>query len=238
MTQLGLGLDLSTKRTRKREFLDEMRRVVPWSRLIALIEPHYPKAGRRGRPPMLLGTMLRIHFMQQWYALSDPGMEDALYEIESMRRFARLDLGDDALPDETTILKFRRLLETHGLAGKLLEAVNAHLGHRGLLLRQGTIVDGQHLGGVRRGELARHAVDILTGDHDRQRTRGRAGDLGKLLRPRDGLPARAIELAVLLFGNDQNHRTRASSRSRLINSFAASAGEPPIIVVCLAFCGA
>jgi IS5 family transposase len=114
---------------------------MPWPMLEAIIEPHYPTAGRRGRPPMPLDTMLRIHFMQQWYALSDPGMEDALYEIESMRRFAQLDLGDDALPDETTILKFRRLLEAHDLANKLLEAVNAHLGNKGLLLRQGTIVD-------------------------------------------------------------------------------------------------
>jgi IS5 family transposase len=85
--------------------------------------------------------MLRIHFMQQWYALSDPAMEDALYEIESMRRFAGLELNEDAIPDETTILKFRRFLEQHGLAVKILEAVNAHLSGKGLLLRQGTIVD-------------------------------------------------------------------------------------------------
>ena len=140
-TFASLTFDAKKKRTRREVFLAEMDQVMPWSMLEAIIEPHYPKAGRRGRPPMPLGTMLRIHFMQQWYALSDPGMEDALYEIESMRRFVRLDLGDDALPDETTILKFRRLLETHDLASKLLEAVNAHLGKRGLLLRQGTIVD-------------------------------------------------------------------------------------------------
>lgn len=140
-TFASLTFDAKKKRTRREVFLAEMDQVMPWAMLEAIIAPHYPKAGRRGRPPMPLGTMLRIHFMQQWYALSDPGMEDALYEIESMRRFARLDLGDDALPDETTILKFRRLLETHDLAGKLLEAVNAHLGHKGLLLRHGTIVD-------------------------------------------------------------------------------------------------
>jgi len=90
---------------------------------------------------MPAATMLRIHFMQQWYALSDPAMEDALYEIESMRRFAGLELNEDAIPDETTILKFRRFLEQHGLAVKILEAVNAHLSGKGLLLRQGTIVD-------------------------------------------------------------------------------------------------
>lgn len=140
-TFASLSFDAKKKRTRREVFLAEMEQVIPWDRLEAIIEPHYPKAGRRGRPPMLLGTMLRIHFLQQWYALSDPGMEDALYEIESMRRFVRLDLADDALPDETTILKFRRLLETHDLAGPLLEAVNAHLGNKGLLLRQGTIVD-------------------------------------------------------------------------------------------------
>lgn len=140
-TFASLSFDAKKKRTRREVFLAEMEQVIPWDLLEAIIEPHYPRAGRRGRPPMPLGTMLRIHFMQQWYALSDPGMEDALYEIESMRRFARLDLVDDALPDETTILKFRRLLEKHDLAGKLLEAVNAHLGQKGLLLRQGTIVD-------------------------------------------------------------------------------------------------
>lgn len=140
-TFASLSFDAKKKRTRREVFLAEMEQVIPWPVLEAIIEPHYPKAGRRGRPPMPLGTMLRIHFMQQWYALSDPGMEDALYEIESMRRFARLELADDALPDETTILKFRRLLEKHDLAGKLLEAVNVHLGNKGLLLRQGTIVD-------------------------------------------------------------------------------------------------
>ena len=107
---------------------------------MALIEPVYPK-GKGGRPPYPLEAMLRIHFMQQWFALSDPAMEDALYEIESMRRFAGLELNEDAIPDETTILKFRRFLEQRGRAAKMLEAVNAHLSGKGLLLRQGTIVD-------------------------------------------------------------------------------------------------
>ncbi len=118
-----------------------MDKVVPWVELLALIEPSYPTAGRRGRSPMPPSMMLRIHFMQRWYALSDPAMEDALYEIESMRRFSGLDLIEEAIPDETTILKFRCFLEQHGLAVKILEAVNAHLTAKGLLLRQGTIVD-------------------------------------------------------------------------------------------------
>jgi IS5 family transposase len=140
-TFASLSFDAKKKRTRREMFLGEMDRVVPWSALEALIEPHYPTSGRRGRPPMALSKMLRIHFMQQWYALSDPAMEDALYEIESMRRFAGIELNEDAIPDETTILKFRRLLEQHGLAPKVLQAVNDHLTDKGLLLRQGTIVD-------------------------------------------------------------------------------------------------
>ncbi len=115
MTQLGLGLDLSTKRTRKREFLDEMRRVVSWSRLIAVIEPRYPN-GKTGRPPFPVATMLQIHFMQQCFGLSDPAVDEALYDVPLYREFAGLDEGMTRLPDESTILRFRHLLETHGLA--------------------------------------------------------------------------------------------------------------------------
>ena len=117
-----------------------MDRVIPWSRLEALIEPHYPKAGN-GRRPYPLGTMLRIYFLQQWYALSDPGAEEALYDIQSMRQFAGLDLGRDAIPDETTILNFRHLLESHDLTKALFEAVTKHLKEHGALLRGGTIMD-------------------------------------------------------------------------------------------------
>jgi IS5 family transposase len=127
------------KQTRREVFLAEMDQVVPWAVLLALIEPHYPKAGR-GRRPYPLATMLRIHFLQQWYALSDPAMEEALYEIAPLRQFARLSLLD-AIPDETTMLNFRHLLERNGLAAKMLTAVNADLSRRGLLLRQGTMVD-------------------------------------------------------------------------------------------------
>jgi len=127
------------KRTRREVFLAEMEQVIPWDALLALIEPVYPKAGR-GRRPYPLATMLRIHLMQNWFGLSDPGMEEALYEIVPLRQFARLS-ATQALPDETTILNFRRLLETHDLSAQLLEAVNAHLRTRGLLLQKGTIVD-------------------------------------------------------------------------------------------------
>lgn len=128
------------KRTRREIFLAEMEQVVPWKALLGLIEPHYPKAGRPGRQPYPLATMLRIHFLQQWYALSDPAMEEALHEISTLRRFARLG-GLDTVPDETTILNFRRLLETHGLAARIFERVNAHLARKGQSLRAGTIVD-------------------------------------------------------------------------------------------------
>jgi IS5 family transposase len=133
----GLG---KRKRTRREIFLAEMEQVVPWKALLALIEPHYPKVGRPGRQPYALATMLRIHFLQQWYAMSDPGMEEALYEIPTLRRFARLS-GLDTIPDETTILNFRRLLETHGLAEQIFERVNAYLARKGQSLRAGTIVD-------------------------------------------------------------------------------------------------
>lgn len=137
----SLSFAVKKKQTRREVFLAEMEQVVPWSVLEALIAPHYPTEGRRGRPPMKLSMMLRIHFLQQWYALSDPAMEDALYDTESMRRFAGVELNEEAIPDETTILKFRRFLEQRGLAQKMFEAVNAHLGDQQLLLRQGTIVD-------------------------------------------------------------------------------------------------
>ncbi len=128
------------KQTRREVFLAEMDAVIPWARLAALVEPVYPKAGN-GRRPYGLETMLRIHFMQQWFALSDPAMEEALYDSMSMRQFSGLSLTRDSLPDETTILNFRHLLERNQLAGRMLAEVNAMLGERGMLLRRGTIVD-------------------------------------------------------------------------------------------------
>jgi IS5 family transposase len=117
-----------------------MDAVVPWATLLGLIEPHYPKAGK-GRRPYPLDVMLRIYFLQQWYQLSDPGAEEALYDIQSMRAFTGLELGRDANPDETTILNFRHLLEAHGLTKAIFEAVSAHLADKGALLRGGTIMD-------------------------------------------------------------------------------------------------
>jgi len=118
-----------------------MERVIPWQVLLSQIEPHYPKSGRRGRQPMVLENMFRIYCMQNWFNLSDRQMEDALYEIESMRRFAGFSGVIDALPDETTILNFRHLLEKHELTAILLEAINAQLKARGLLISKGTMVD-------------------------------------------------------------------------------------------------
>jgi IS5 family transposase len=128
------------KQTKRERFLGEMDAVVPWDRLLALIEPHYPKAGN-GRRPYPMAVMLRIYFLQQWYQLSDPGAEEALYDIQSMRAFAGLELGHDAIPDETTILNFRHLLEAHDLTKAIFEAVSTHLEDKGALLRGGTIMD-------------------------------------------------------------------------------------------------
>jgi IS5 family transposase len=127
------------KKTRKEVFLEEMEAVVPWQSLMGLIEKVYPVAGR-GRHPYPLETMLRIHLMQNWFSLSDPGMEEALYEVAPLRRFARLTLTAP-IPDETTILNFRHLLEEYKLAQPLFDRINAHLTRKGLLLKRGSIVD-------------------------------------------------------------------------------------------------
>jgi IS5 family transposase len=143
MTQISLGtsgFELSTKRTRKREFLDEMNVVVPWAELVGLIQPHAP-AGKTGRPPFAVETLLRIHFMQQWFTLSDPAMEESLYDTPLYCEFARLDPGISRLPDESTILRFRHLLESNDLALQIMAPVNAMLTAKGLLLKAGTAVD-------------------------------------------------------------------------------------------------
>jgi IS5 family transposase len=130
------------KRTKRDIFLAEMASVVPWTALEALIKPHYPRAGPNGgRRPFPIAVMLRIYCLQQWYNLSDPGVEEALYDIQSMRGFCRLELGRDGIPDETTILNFRHLLEAHALTKAVFEAVAKHLEARCALLRGGTIVD-------------------------------------------------------------------------------------------------
>jgi IS5 family transposase len=143
--QFGLGdYEQSTakKRTKRERFLAEMEAVVPWEPLVELIEPHYPRTSSKGgRPPYPLETMLRIHLLQQWYDLSDPAMEDALIEVATMRRFAGIALITDRIPDETTILAFRHLLEQNDLGEQIFEAVKAHLKANGMAMKQGTIID-------------------------------------------------------------------------------------------------
>jgi IS5 family transposase len=130
------------KKTRREQFLAEMDQVIPWSRLYALIEPHYPKAGPAGGcPPLPLERMFRIYCLQQWYNLSDPGAEEALYDSLTMRRFAGVCTDADVIPDETSILNFRRLLEVHKLTEQLFGAINSYLSEHGLILGKGTIVD-------------------------------------------------------------------------------------------------
>jgi len=132
--------DKKGKVTRRERFLSEMDQVIPWSQILALIEPHYPKAGN-GTQPMPIERMLRIYFMQQWFNLSDPGMEDTLYDSESIRRFAGIELLDDAVPDESTILRFRHLLEQHQLTEQIFAEIRSLLEAKRLLLKSGTIVD-------------------------------------------------------------------------------------------------
>jgi len=134
------GFERYTKKTKRALFLEEMEQVVPWAELCALIEPHYPKVGK-GRQPVGLERMLRIYFLQQWFNLSDPGVEEALYDSAVLRQFVGIDLGQEPVPDETTVLNFRHLLEEHQLGGKMLEAVNLHLQKKGIRITTGTIVD-------------------------------------------------------------------------------------------------
>ena len=139
-TFAGLAWSGKKKQTRREQFLAEMNVVIPWTELRALVAPHYP-TGAGGRRAMPLDTMLRIYLLQHWYDLSDPAAEDALYDSEAMRRFVGLDLSDDAIPDETTILHFRHLLEQHRLTEAMFDLVRRLLEQRGLLLKSGTVVD-------------------------------------------------------------------------------------------------
>ena len=143
MKQLTLataGFERYGKRTRRATFFAEMERVVPWSALCALIEPFYPKPGN-GRPPVGVERMLRIYFLQQWFNLSDPAVEEALYDSSAMRRFVDIDLGREPVPDETTVCRFRHLLEAQDLGHKLFDEVQRHLAAKGLKVAAGTIVD-------------------------------------------------------------------------------------------------
>lgn len=139
MKQTSLGLELNAKKTRKQIFLEQMEQVVPWAALVERIAPYYPE-GKTGRPPFSLQTMLRVHFMQQWFTLSDPGMEEAFFDTPIYREFAQLE-EFARLPDESTILRFRHRLDKHKLAEEILATVNELLTSQGLLLKVGTVVD-------------------------------------------------------------------------------------------------
>ena len=134
------GFERYTKKTRRAAFLEEMEQVVPWTKLCGLVEPHYPKPGN-GRRPVGVGRMLRIYFLQQWFNLSDPAVEEALYDSATLRQFAGIDLGAEPVPDETTVCKFRHLLEEHNLGEEILGTVNLHLQAKGVRITSGTIVD-------------------------------------------------------------------------------------------------
>jgi transposase, IS5 family len=132
---------MKKKQTRREKFLGEMERIVPWARLMAVIEPLYPTSGRVGRQPTGLAKMLRMYCLQQWYGLADEALEDALYDSQALRDFVGIDLSHESVPDATTLLKFRRLLNDNNLTRALFDEINAHLGEKGLLMRAGTIVD-------------------------------------------------------------------------------------------------
>ena len=155
------------KKTRREKFLEEMEQVMPWAELEALIEPYYPREGN-GRPPVGLSIMLRIYFLQHWFNLSDPAAEEALYDSAALRRFAGVNLGRAAAPDETTILNFRHLLERHDLCGAMLEAVNHYLESRGIRIGTGTIVDATII-------HAPSSTKNATGTHDPEMHQTRKG---------------------------------------------------------------
>jgi len=141
----GAGFEQYRRRTKREDFLDAMNAIVPWAALCAVIEPHYPKAGN-GRPPIGLERMLRIHLLQHWFNLADNAVEEALYDIASLRRFVGIDLGVERVPDETTVLKFRHLLEKHDLGKKLFAEVGQVLQASGFQVKTGTIVDATLIG--------------------------------------------------------------------------------------------
>jgi len=134
------GFEGYSKKTRRTEFLEEMEQVVPWPELCALVEPYYPKAGQ-GRPAVGVERMVRMYFVQQWFDLSDPGVEEALYDSIVLRQFVGIDLGREPVPEETTVCKFRHLLEEHKLGEQILGTVNLHLQSKGVRITTGTIVD-------------------------------------------------------------------------------------------------
>jgi IS5 family transposase len=157
-TFAGVAYTSKKKQTKRERFLQEMDAVIPWSDLLALIAPHYPKAGR-GRQPLPMEVLLRVYFLQQWFNLSDPLAEEMLYDSESMRRFARVELGEDTVPDESTILRFRHLLEKHQLTAQMFAAVKERLAAKRLLLSAGTIVDATIIAAPSSTKNAMHTRD-------------------------------------------------------------------------------
>lgn len=197
MKQQSLGLSHSTKRTRRREFLGDMERVVPWIELVALVAPFMPE-GRRGRPPFTVEAMLRIHFMQQWFNLSDPAMEDALHDVPLFRDFAGLGGGDDRLRDESIILRFRHVLEKHKLAEQILKTVNELLTVKGLMLKSGTVVDATLI-------AAPSSTKNNSGERDpemKQNKKGQHQGEGRAPVPGDQAPVRAREGALPRAGEE------------------------------------
>ena len=140
-TLAGSGFEKFRKKTRKELFLDDMEQIIPWQDLCIAIEPYYPKPDGAGRRPVGIERMLRIHFLQHWFALSDPGAEEALYDSRAMRTFVGIDLGREPVPDETTILNFRHLMEHHNLGDELFRLVSVYLEENGMKVARGTIVD-------------------------------------------------------------------------------------------------
>src|ERR1700756_2440748 len=153
LTLAAVGFERYAKTTRRAAFLAEMERVVPWSALCALIEPFYPKPGN-GRPPVGVERMLRIYFLQQWFNLSDPAVEEALYDSQSMRRFVGIDLGREPVPDETTVCRFRHLLEEHELGRPLFDEVQRQLTAKGLNADSGDVA-----------QLRRPAAGVVFGEY-------------------------------------------------------------------------
>ena len=151
--------DKKRKRTRRELFLEKMEQVVPWDRLIEVIEPHYPKSGKRGRPPIGLERMLRMYFVQQWYGLADEAVEDAIYDSQALRNFMDIDLCRQSVPDATTLMGFRHLLEANDLPQAMLVEVNAMLIERGLLMSKGTLVDATLIAAPSSTKNQEHARD-------------------------------------------------------------------------------
>jgi len=147
------------KRTRRELFLEKMEQVVPWTRLMEVIEPHYPKSGKRGRPPIGLERMLRMYFVQQWYGLADEAVEDAIYDSQALRNFMDIDLSRQSVPDATTLMGFRHLLEANDLSQVMLVEINAMLIERGLLMSKGTLVDATLIAAPSSTKNQEHARD-------------------------------------------------------------------------------